>query len=120
MGAGSVGLEADVGGHADDVNGYGLDTPRRGVIFLPTGQEAGEAEVGVTSACQTGIFFPHEGQCLAHGTNGVFHRARADESSAGRYFPASISFGKEEDGMDGIVNIEEWVDVVSSAEGGPD
>ena len=34
---GSVGLEADVGGHADDVKGYGFDVPWRGVIFLPTG-----------------------------------------------------------------------------------
>ncbi len=34
---GSVGLDADVGGRTDDVNGYGFDAPWRGVVFLPTG-----------------------------------------------------------------------------------
>ncbi len=54
-------------------------------------------------------------------TNGVFHHARVDSSSTGRYDATTVSFGKEEEGTDGILKgVEVGIDVVGEAKGGPD
>ncbi len=117
---GSVGLEADVGGRADDMNGYGFDAPWRGVISFANWKRGGRDGSRCRWWLSDGDPSSHEGQRLAHGTNCVFRHARADESSTGRYFATAVLFGKEEDGIDGILSIEIGIDVVGMAEGGPD
>ncbi len=49
LGTGGIGPDAEIGGHADDVNRYGFDAPKRGVIFLVAGQQASQAKVYVPS-----------------------------------------------------------------------